>query len=400
MKVTPATSSCREWLARTAFATTLALSLSGLAFAQQDQPPPDQPVQSQDQVPPPSQQQPPPPAQNADRHPQTLQAQQQSPQAPPAPPQDTNRPPITSVDRMPQSSPQYSPQDQQQNAPRDVQQNGQQNPGVSLPQNPPNENLAPPPALLTIPAGTVVVMRLNNFLSSDHNHIGDQFSGVLEQPIVVNGWVVARRGQVVMGQVKSVKKAGRIKGTSQLGIELTDIVLVNGQQAPILTKLWQASRGTTHGADATTIGGTTALGALIGSAADWGTGAAIGAGAGAAAGIGAVLLTRGRPTILDPESQLSFRLEDPVKVDTTNGQQAFLPVSQQDFGPHRSARPRLPMRSGYYGYPGYASGPCGYGYPSPCYYSPGYVGIYPSFGWWGGGFYGRGWHGGRGYRRH
>jgi hypothetical protein len=62
---------------------------------------------------------------------------------------------------------------------------------------------------------------------------------------------------------------------------------------------------------------------LIGAAADWGTGAAIGAGAGAAVGIGAVLLTRGRPTVLEPEEPLNFRLVDPVRIDTTQSQHAF-----------------------------------------------------------------------------
>jgi hypothetical protein len=108
----------------------------------------------------------------------------------------------------------------------------------------------------------------------------------------------------VVGQVKSVKKAGRVTGTSQLGVELTNLTLVDGEQAPVLTELWKASGGTSHGADATTIAGGTGLGAAIGAAADWGRGAAIGAGAGAVVGIGAVLLTRGRPTILAPESQL------------------------------------------------------------------------------------------------
>jgi hypothetical protein len=251
---------------------------------------------------------------------------------------------------------------------------------------------------LTIPAGTVVIMRTNEPLSSDHNQIGDQFTGTLQQPIAVNGWVVARGGQTVIGQVKSVKKAGRVTGTSQLGIELTNLTLVDGEQAPILTELWKASGGTSHGQDAATIVGGTGLGAAIGAAADWGRGAAIGAGAGAIAGIGAVLLTRGRPTILGPESQLTFRLVDPVKVDTTHSQQAFLPVSQEDFeGGGRGDRPRMRVAGGGY-YGGYVPAPCGYYYP--CYYAPGYVGFYPGWGWWGPGFYGRGWYGPRGFRRY
>ena len=190
---------------------------------------------------------------------------------------------------------------------------------------------APLPAALTIPAGTVLSVRMNDFISSDKNQVGDRITGTLERPIVVNGWVVARRGQTVSGQVTAAVKAGRVKGTSQLGLELTDLTIVDGSSTPILTQMWKGSGGTTHGNDAAAIGGTTALGAVIGSAADWGRGAAIGAGAGAAAGIGAVLLTRGRPTEILPETPLTFRLVDPVTVDTTKSAQAFAPVTQRDY---------------------------------------------------------------------
>jgi hypothetical protein len=260
----------------------------------------------------------------------------------------------------------------------------------NAPEPPPQSDLPaqpsqPIPSTLTVPAGTVLIIRTTDFLSTDHNQIGDQFTAVLDQPLVVNGWVVARRGQTIIGKVKDVKKAGRIKGTSELGVELTDITIVDGRQLPILTELWKGSGGTSHGQDAATIGTTTGLGALIGSAADWGRGAAIGAGAGAAVGIGAVLLTRCRPTIVEPETELSFRLVDPVKIDTTQSQQAFLPVSQQDFDggrmEHRGPRRVVAAYPGPYGYP------CGY--YGPCYAYP-YVGFYGAYGH---GFYGR-----RGFR--
>jgi hypothetical protein len=247
------------------------------------------------------------------------------------------------------------------------------------------------PAMLMVPAGTILMVRINEFLSSDRNQIGDEFTAVLEQPVVVNGWVVARRGQTVLGKVKEAKRAGRVKGVSQLGVELTDLTVVDGRQVPILTGLWKASAGTSHGQDAATIGGTTALGAVIGSAADWGRGAAIGAGAGAAAGLAAVLLTRGRPTELEPETELSFRLEDAVKIDTTQAQQAFLPVTQKDFDGGRGDHHRPRLAAGNPGPWGY---PCGY--YGPCYAYPAYLGIYSGYGW-GPRYYG-GYYGGPGFR--
>jgi hypothetical protein len=257
---------------------------------------------------------------------------------------------------------------------------------------------APLPSTLTIPAGTVLAVRMNDFVSSDKNQVGNRITATLEWPIVVNGWVVARRGQTLTGQVTAAVKAGRVKGTSQLGLELTDLPFVDGNSAPILTEIWKGSGGTTHGADAAAIGGTTALGAAIGAAADWGTGAAIGAGAGAAAGIAAVLLTRGRPTEILPETPLTFRLVDPVTVDTTKSAQSFAPVTQRDYDGggrgYRGGRPYAAYGGPYgygapYPYPGpYAyPGPYPYAaYPYPYYYSPSVV--FYGGGW---GYHGRRW---------
>src|SRR6266403_3195335 len=273
-------------------------------------------------------------------------------------PQDADRPP-------------YSRDREMQNAPRRKDQPAQEGPRAQTSQA--------VPETLMVPAGTIVMVRINEFLSSDRNQVGDQFTAELEQPIVVNGWVVARRGQMVTGQVMAAQKAGRVKGVSQLGVELTDLTVVDGRQLPVLTELWKGSGGTSHGQDAGAIATTTGLGAAIGAAADWGRGAAIGAGAGAAAGIAAVLLTRGRPTILEPETQLSFRLMDPVRVETGQAQQAFLPVTQEDYQGRRFERRGPRQVAG--GYPAY---PCGY--YSPCYAYPGY--FYPGYVGFYGGYYG------------
>ena len=216
-------------------------------------------------------------------------------------------------------------------------------------QNPAPQGTPPPPlelpAKLTLPARTLITVRTSDFLSSDHSHPGDLFNAELFQPVVIDGWVVARRGQTVVGRVAVAQKAGRVKGTSQLGVELNQLVLVDGQQLRVRSQLIHYSGGTTRGRDAAAIGTTTGLGAVIGAAADEGEGAAIGAGAGAAAGIAGVLLTRGRPTIIPPEAQLTFRLQAPVTISTERSRVAFRPVTPQDYqgGPmqRRSPPPRM-----------------------------------------------------------
>lgn len=263
-------------------------------------------------------------------------------------------------------------------------------------------NYPPPPAVpaqLTLKQGTFVTVRVNQWLSSDRNQTGDSFSATLAKPIVVDGIVVAQRGQTVSGRVTEAQKAGRVEGTSRLGVELTDLTFVDGQQASVHSQMINHTGPTSVGRDAAAIGGTTALGAIIGAGADWGRGAAIGAGAGAAAGIIGVLLTRGRPTEIYPESELTFRIEQPVTIATDHAPQAFRYADYQDYGqaPVMSSRPPAGYGTGYA--PGYAAAPYpaypapyAYGYPYPAY---GGFGLYigPSYGY----YYGRGYYGG--YRR-
>jgi len=254
-------------------------------------------------------------------------------------------------------------------------------------------NYPPPPQTGTIPPqvtlkpGTYITVRINQPLSSDRNQAGDAFSATLVRPVIVDGVVVAQSGQTLGGKVTEAKKAGRVEGTSRLGVQLTDLPVVDGQQLPIQTSLISRNGPTSNGRDAGAIAGTTALGAAVGAAAGWGTGAAIGAGAGAVVGTIGVLLTRGHPTYIGPESLLTFRIEQPVTISTEHAPQAFRFVDQNDYHaqPSLQARPYgpPPPAAGYYG-PGYAPYPYyGYGYPYYPYWGPGF-GVY-----FGPGFYGR-----------
>ena len=267
---------------------------------------------------------------------------------------------------------------------------------ATRPQAPDTQSAPAPitvPDHITIPAGTFVTVRLDQYLSSDKNQAGDGFSASLARPLVADGLVVARRGQTLGGRVMDAKKAGRVKGVSHLQIALNSLTLADGQQVPVQTELTSITGPTSNGRDAGAIVTTTGAGAAIGAAADWGTGAAIGAGAGALAGVVGVLVTRGRPTVIYPESQLTFRLAKPVTFSTARAPQAF--ADARTLNNERAAvqGPRQgPPPPRYMGAP--------YPYPPPYYgpYYPYYWG--PSFGfYWGRGWYGRGFYGRGFYRR-
>jgi len=227
----------------------------------------------------------------------------------------------------------------------------------------------PLPSTLTIAAGTLLSIRTSQYLSSDQSHPGDLFSAELQQPVVVDGWVVARRGQTVVGRVVTAKKAGRVKGVSELAVELTQLVLVDGQQIPLRTQFMNASGGTSQGRDAQGVGTAAGTGAVIGAISSGGKGAAIGAAAGAGAGVAGVLLTRGRATEIPPETVLTFQMQAQVTVSTERSRVAFRPVSQTDYEGGRSLQRRSDnfgprRRPSLFPYApwGYYRGPAFFGY--------------------------------------
>ncbi len=247
------------------------------------------------------------------------------------------------------------------------------------------------PAQLTVAPGTFFTVRVNQALSSDRNQTGDAFSATLVKPIVVNGVIVADRGQVLQGRVSEAKKAGRISGTSRLALELTDLTLVDGSQVPVKTELVSRNGTTSEGRDAAGIGAATGVGAIIGAGAarpwDAGEGAAIGAGAGAAAGIIGVLLTRGHPTVVYPEQVLTFRMDNPIVVATDRAPQAFRYVTPYDYEQASDQpRPQPARRRAVPYYYGGVYGPWGPYYGYPYYYGPS-IGI--GFGGFYGGRFGR-----------
>lgn len=275
---------------------------------------------------------------------------------------------------------------------------------VSMPAPPPAPPEAPPqaqrrqstrppyglPREATLKSGAYVTVRINQPLSSDHNHEGDTFSASLTQPLVADGVVIAQRGQTVYGRVAEVQKQ-KSDRPSRLGLQLTSVTIADGSQIPVTSQLVTRQGGTTPaGVQAGTVGATTAVGAAIGGAAAWGTGAAIGAGAGAAAGLIGVLVTRHHPTVVYPETALTFELTSPVAVSTERAPQAFRFVGPEDYAQAQVYATRPAPRPAPYGYgPGYAYPYPYYAYPYPYgWWGPG-VGVYVGGGWgWGG--WGRG----------
>jgi hypothetical protein len=166
---------------------------------------------------------------------------------------------------------------------------------------------------ITVPAGTRVLIRTIDPIDTTKQKTGFRFTASLETNLKADNTVVAPRGTIVYGQLVQASSAGRMAGSSQLMLELTDIEL-DGTAYPMLTSTYEIKGKGEGSKTAKKIFGGAGLGALIGGIAGGGTGAAIGVLAGAAGGTAIAASKKGEQLSIPSESLLEFRLEQPLSL--------------------------------------------------------------------------------------
>lgn len=167
------------------------------------------------------------------------------------------------------------------------------------------------PTSVTVPAGTVLAVRLQNTVSSATASAGDTFDAVLDEPLIVKGQTVAEKGASVTGRVVEAKSSGRLHNSGYIRLTLTSME-VNGKLVPVQTSSLFAKGANHNKRNAALIGGGTGAGALIGGLAGGGKGALIGAAVGAGAGTGGAYATGKKDVAFTAERRLSFRLTQPL----------------------------------------------------------------------------------------
>jgi hypothetical protein len=168
----------------------------------------------------------------------------------------------------------------------------------------------PQQKMITVPAGTTILIRMLDTVDSSKNPPGSRFTATLETNLVVNGKVIVPQGNTVYGRLAESKQAGRATGSSELQLELTEIV-VRGTAYPLLTSDYQVKGSSSGKRSAKRILGGAGLGAIIGGiAGNAGMGAAIGATVGT---VGAVA-QKGKSVNVPSETLLEFRLQQPASL--------------------------------------------------------------------------------------
>jgi hypothetical protein len=191
-------------------------------------------------------------------------------------------------------------------------------PGAGQPGAPASQQAAapaapPPPAVVNLPEGTSIRVRIDSDLGSNISQPGDTFTATVADDVMKGGEVVIAKGARAEGTVVDAKALGRFKGGAALVVKLDRVTSRWGSYPVETSSISQAQKGKGK-RSATMIGGGAGLGALIGGLAGGGKGAAIGALAGGGAGTAGTAFTGNKPIVLPAETVLTFKLDHSVRI--------------------------------------------------------------------------------------
>jgi len=206
--------------------------------------------------------------------------------------------------------------------------NAGQTTNVQVNNGPVNNGQPGPPTNvpILIPRDATLLVELESSLSSDVSQRGDRFQARVVEPREY-------AGALVDGRVTQVKRAGKVKGTSQLQLAFEAIHFSDGRTASLRADVVELvdtgnrdqagtvdpeggvkGRSSTKD-DISRVGASTGIGAIIGAIVGGGQGAAIGAAIGAGVGAGSVFTKRGQDVRLDRGQQMRIRTSTETRID-------------------------------------------------------------------------------------
>lgn len=170
----------------------------------------------------------------------------------------------------------------------------------------PTSSVVPPGA--QVPAGTPVTIRLQTKLSSASTHRDDRFKAILDEPLTVNGQIVADRGTEVTGRVVAAGATGQLRTPGYLRLTLHTI-RIEGKPASVRTSsTFLKGSAPRRGASVPAGNQGTLIGAVSGSRAPL-IGNAM---AEDSNNLATTLATPPREVTVGPDRRLTFRLIEPI----------------------------------------------------------------------------------------
>lgn len=165
----------------------------------------------------------------------------------------------------------------------------------------------------TIPAGTVLVGRLERTLSTADVHLGDGVEVQTAEAISLPDGTRLPPGQVVRGVITEARGGGRVAGAPVLAIRFTELE-VDGERHGIVAAPLRIEGRNDAATSAAQIGAGAVAGGILGRVAGGQGGTVKGAVVGAAVGTGVAVATEGHQVVLRGGQRLAVRLAEPVKV--------------------------------------------------------------------------------------
>ncbi len=166
---------------------------------------------------------------------------------------------------------------------------------------------------ITVPSGTAVKVTLSGAISSETAQVGDGWTGVVKDAVVIDGRTVVPAGSTVSGTVTAANAAEK-GDRSMLGLGMATIV-VEGHSYSAHGATQEIVAGSTRARNLGAIAGGAAAGALVGRAVGGsGKGALIGGLLGGAAAGGAVAKSKGYQVELKEGTELAFTTSEAVAV--------------------------------------------------------------------------------------
>jgi hypothetical protein len=166
---------------------------------------------------------------------------------------------------------------------------------------------------VTLPAGTVLRLRLESPIASDTSSIEDPVRATLRQPIIVDAVEVLPPGTPFIGAVTAAQRSGKVKGRAAVAFHFSELTLGEEQYDVRTAPIGRRARAT-KAKDAKTIGIPAAGGAIVGGIIGGKKGAAIGGAAAGGAGTAVVLSTRGEEVRLAVGTSINTRLLEPLAI--------------------------------------------------------------------------------------
>ena len=175
---------------------------------------------------------------------------------------------------------------------------------------------APAPAAapkpVTVPAGTMLNVRLAQAIDVDTSATGQTFKAIVDDPVMIGGSVVIPRGASAVVQAVHVEQSGKMKGSDKISLKVNSIGF--GGMVHEVTTTYVETKGKGEGKKTSRkVAGGAGLGAIVGGIAGGGSGAAIGAAVGGVTG-GAIAAGGEEHLQLAAETRLQFQLTAAVNI--------------------------------------------------------------------------------------